>query len=293
MSPRTRNAYRHCRRRAAAHYENFPVASWLLPRGLRGPVAAIYCFARDADDLADEDPRPVEARRQDLLAIREHVQCLEDPAAEHEPEWIALADARTRFDLPAALFADLIDAFVQDLEQSRYQTFGEVMEYCRRSANPIGRLLLHLDGDPTREMLGYSDAICSALQLVNFFQDLRQDLEENDRIYLPQEEMDQYGVTEAMLAAGTSTFQLRNLMQFQYARADRLLRAGAPLGGMVRGRTGLEIRAIINAGARILWRLRRQDDVFSRPRLRPRDAWIILGHSVRPRRRQGRSALSR
>ncbi|WP_018877475.1 squalene synthase HpnC [Thioalkalivibrio sp. ALE28] len=285
MEPRIRQAYRHCRQRATAHYENFPVASWLLPGRLRDPVAAIYCFARDADDLADEDPRPVEERRQALLAMQERVQVLEDPAAEHDPEWIALADARARFHLPAAPFSDLIDAFLQDLDQTRYATFGEVMDYCRRSANPVGRLLLHLNGNPTEEMLGHSDAICSALQLINFYQDLQQDLEENNRIYLPQEEMDQYGVTEAMLAAGKTTFQLRNLMQFQYARADRLLRAGAPLGGMLRGRLGLEIRAIINGGARILWRLRQQEDVFARPRLRTRDAWIILSHSLRPRRR--------
>ncbi|MGM0672223.1 MAG: squalene synthase HpnC [Pseudomonadota bacterium] len=285
MSPHVRSAYRHCRQRAAAHYENFPVASWLLPGRLRGPIAAVYCFARDADDLADEDPRPVAERRQALLAMQEHVQILEDPTAEHEPEWIALADARARFNLPAAPFSDLIDAFLQDLEQSRYATFGEVIDYCRRSANPVGRLLLHLNGDPTEEMLGHSDAICSALQLINFYQDLQQDLQENNRIYLPQEEMDQYGVTEAMIAAGQTTFQLRNLMQFQYARADRLLRAGAPLGSMLRGRMGLEIRAIINGGARILWRLRQQNDVFARPRLRTRDAWIILSHSLRPRRR--------
>ncbi|WP_018949369.1 squalene synthase HpnC [Thioalkalivibrio sp. ALMg11] len=286
MSNDIRAAYRHCRQRAKAHYENFPVASWLLPSRLRGPVAAIYCFARDADDLADEDPRPIAERHQALLAMQERVQILEDPAAEHEPEWIALADARARFDLPAAPFSDLIDAFLQDLEQTRYATFGEVMDYCRRSANPVGRLMLHLNGNPTDEMLGYSDAICSALQLINFYQDLQQDLRENNRIYLPQEEMDQYGVTEAMLAAGQTTFQLRNLMQFQYARADRLLRAGAPLGGLLRGRMGLEIRAIINGGARILWRLRQQDDVFARPRLRTRDAWIILSHSLRPRRRR-------
>lgn len=285
MSPRIKAAYRHCRQHASAHYENFPVASWLLPARLRGPVAAIYCFARDADDLADEDPRPIEERRAALLAMQERVQILEDPAAEHEPEWIALADACSRFDLPAAPFSDLIDAFVQDLEQTRYATFGEVMDYCRRSANPVGRLMLHLNGNPTEEMLGYSDAVCSALQLINFYQDLQQDLQENNRIYLPQDELDQYGVTEAMLEAGQTTFQLRNLMQFQYARADRLLRAGAPLGGMLRGRMGLEIRAIINGGARVLWRLRQQEDVFARPRLRTRDAWIILRHSLRPRRR--------
>ncbi|WP_020146804.1 squalene synthase HpnC [Thioalkalivibrio sp. ALJ15] len=284
--PDIRAAYRHCQRRAAEHYENFPVASWLLPARLRGPVAAIYCFARDADDLADEDQRPVDERRADLIAMQERVQILEDPAAESEPEWIALADARQRFSLPAAPFVDLVDAFIQDLEQKRYATFGEVMEYCRRSANPVGRLMLYLDGNPTEEMIGYSDAVCSALQLINFYQDLHQDITENNRIYLPQNEMAQYGVSEEMIAAGQTTFQLRNLMQFQYARADRLLRAGAPLGGMLRGRMGLEIRAIINGGARVLWRLRQQDDVFARPRLRTRDAWIILAHSLRPRRRR-------
>jgi len=284
--PDIRAAYRHCRVRAAAHYENFPVASWLLPARLRGPVAAIYCFARDADDLADEDQRPVDERRADLIAMQERVQILEDPAAESEPEWIALADARQRFGLPAAPFVDLVDAFIQDLEQTRYATFGEVVEYCRRSANPVGRLMLYLDGNPTEEMIGYSDAVCSALQLINFYQDLHQDLTENDRIYLPQDEMAQYGVSEETIAAGQTTFQLRNLMQFQYARADRLLRAGAPLGSMLRGRMGLEIRAIINGGARVLWRLRQQDDVFARPRLRARDAWVILAHSLRPRRRR-------
>lgn len=284
--PDIRAAYRHCRVRAAAHYENFPVASWLLPARLRGPVAAIYCFARDADDLADEDQRPVDERRADLIAMQERVQILEDPAAESEPEWIALADARQRFGLPAAPFVDLVDAFIQDLEQTRYATFGEVVEYCRRSANPVGRLMLYLDGNPTEEMIGYSDAVCSALQLINFYQDLHQDLTENNRIYLPQDEMAQYGVSEETIAAGQTTFQLRNLMQFQYARADRLLRAGAPLGGMLRGRMGLEIRAIINGGARVLWRLRQQDDVFARPRLRARDAWVILAHSLRPRRRR-------
>lgn len=288
--PDIRAAYRHCRARAAAHYENFPVASWLLPARLRGPVAAIYCFARDADDLADEDQRPTAERRNDLVAMQERVQTLGDPAAEATPEWIALADARQRFSLPAAPFVDLVDAFIQDLEQTRYATFGEVIDYCRRSANPVGRLMLHLNGNPTDEMIGHSDAVCSALQLINFYQDLHQDITENNRIYLPQDEMAQYGVTEEMLAAGQTDFRLRNLMQFQYARADRLLRAGAPLGGMLRGRMGLEIRAIINGGARVLWRLRQQDDVFARPRLRARDAWIILAHSLRPRRRKRNAA---
>ncbi len=285
QSTELRAAYGFCHQRVAAHYENFPVASWLLPRHLRGPVAAIYCFARTADDLADEDPRPVPERRADLEAMRAHILELESPEAESEPEWKALADACQRHALPVQPFSDLIDAFIQDLDQKRYATFGEVMEYCRRSANPVGRLLLHLYTNPSDEMLGHSDAICSALQLINFYQDLRQDLEENDRIYLPQEDMARYGVSETLLASGVTSLPLRNLMQFQYARADRLLRAGAPLGGMLGGRMGLEVRAIVNAGARVLWRLRQQDDVFARPRLRPRDKWIVLRQSLFPRRR--------
>ncbi|WP_018935589.1 squalene synthase HpnC [Thioalkalivibrio sp. ALJ24] len=278
-------AYRHCRQRAATHYENFPVASRLLPRKMRDPVAAIYCYARDADDLADEDSRPVDARRADLQAMQEHVRALDDPAAETAPEWIALADAKRRFDLPVEPFVDLADAFIQDLEKTRYADIGEVMEYCRRSANPVGRLILHLQGDPDDAMLGQSDAICTSLQLINFYQDLHQDISENDRIYLPQDEMARYGVTEVMLRERLNTLPLQNLMRFQYARADRLLRAGAPLGGTLRGRLGLEIRAIVNGGARVLWRLRQQDDVFARPRLRTRDMAVILWHSLRPRRR--------
>ncbi len=279
-------AYAHCRQRAASHYENFPVASRLLPRELRGPVAAIYCYARDADDIADEDPRPAEERRVDLQRLQDRVRALDDPAAEATPEWRALADTLQRFDLPVGLFTDLADAFLQDLDKTRYQDFGEVMAYCRRSANPVGRLLLHLSKRDTQENLAFSDAVCSALQLINFHQDLYQDFAEHGRIYIPADEMAAHGVTEEHFRNRISDFRMRSLMQFQYRRADRLLRAGAPLGRALPGRLGLEIRAIIQGGARVLWRLRRQEDTFARPRLRTGDWLLILGRSVLPLRRR-------
>ena len=284
--PKTAAAYAHCLRRAASHYENFPVASRLLPRRLRGPVAAIYCYARDADDIADENPGPVDERRAALRQMQARVQSLGDPAAENEPEWRALADTVHRFDLPAGLLTDLADAFIQDLDKTRYANFGEVMAYCRRSANPVGRLLLHLSDQATPENLACSDAVCSALQLINFHQDLHQDFLEHGRIYIPQDEMSAYGVTDKHFRDRVSDFGMRNLMQFQYRRADRLLRAGAPLGRALPGRMGLEIRAIIQGGARVLWRLQQQENVFSRPRLRLGDWLLIVGRSILAFRRR-------
>jgi squalene synthase HpnC len=288
--PATAAAYAHCLHRAAGHYENFPVASRLLPSRLRGPVAAIYCYARDADDLADEDPRPAAARRQALEAMQTRVRSLGDPARETEPEWRALADTIWRFALPREPLIDLADAFIQDLDKTRYADFGEVMAYCRRSANPVGRLLLHLENEASLGNLACSDAVCSALQLINFYQDLHQDYTEHGRIYIAVDEMAAYGVTEAHFHDRISDFRMRNLMQLQYQRADRLLRSGAPLGRALRGRLGLEIRAIIEGGARILWRLRQQPDVFARPRLRKIDWLLVLGRSLMPGRARSQRA---
>jgi len=274
-------AFQHCQRRAAVHYENFPVASFLLPRHLRGPVAAIYCYARTADDLADEDPRPPLQRHADLQAMQVRVAGLGDPEAESQPEWCALAATIQRFGLPIQPFLDLADAFQQDLVKQHYANFGEIIDYCRRSANPVGRLLLHLVDAADPENLAYSDAVCSALQLINFYQDLTQDYTEHRRIYLPQDEMQAFGITEDHIASQRNDHRMHRLMQQQYVRTERLLRAGAPLGQKLRGRFGLEIRAIIVGGARVLWRLRQQSDVFSRPRLRTRDGAVILWQAVR------------
>lgn len=292
-SRRIQEAYADCRHLAAAHYENFPVASWLLPARLRGPVAAIYCFARTADDLADEDPRPAPLRHVALEDMRAHLLQLDDPLQETEPAWCALAATLRDHALPRTPFLHLLDAFQQDLVQSRYADFAAVMHYCRRSAQPVGRLLLHLTDSATPQTLAWSDALCTALQLLNFYQDLTQDLEEHGRIYLPQDEMARFGVTDAQIAERRHDAALQRLMTYQYQRADRLLRASAPLGTALSGRFALEIRAILLSGARTLWRLQQQPHPFSRPRLTTRDRGWILFHSLFPPRRPRSPALGK
>ena len=282
-TPTVEEAYRHCMEVARGHYENFPVASLLLPRAVRRPVAAIYAFARRADDLADEGEMSDEER---IAALQGMDKALEDLSLAHEandPVFIALADTVERYELPLQLFHDLLTAFKQDVSKKRYANFGEVMQYCRYSANPVGRLLLHLTQNASEKNLAHSDAICSALQLINFYQDLEQDLSEMGRIYLPQDEMARFHVTEEHIRNKLSDVPMRRLMQFQYQRADQLLRSGAPLGKALKGRFGLEIRSIIMGGARVLYRLQQQEDLFGRPRLRFGDWLAMLGGALFPR----------
>jgi squalene synthase HpnC len=287
MEPRIAEAYAACLATARGHYENFPVASILLPRHLRGPVAAIYAFARRADDLADEGELEPGQRLAGLDAMAHSLDRAADGAVDDDPVFIALGHTIRRFELPPHLFHDLLDAFRQDVSKHRYADFGELMQYCRRSANPVGRLLLHLTRTAGERNLAHSDAICSALQLINFYQDLEQDYVENGRIYLPQDEMARFGVTEDHIRLRTSDNAFRRLMQFQYQRADQLLRSGAPLGRALRGRFGLEIRLIVMGGARVLHRLTgQQDDLFSRPRLGAKDWWVILSGALFPRTRR-------
>lgn len=280
------DAYRQCTALARSHYENFPVASWLLPRSLRDPVAAIYAFARHADDLADEGDLCADERMAALQAFRRKFRLTAEgrPPTE-EPVFIALADTIERHALPPELLEALLDAFIQDVHKRRYADFGEVMDYCRRSANPVGRLLLHLADQATPENLSHSDAVCSALQLINFCQDLYEDYVQRGRLYLPLDELQRFGVAPEDIGARRNSPGLRHLMQHQYERADRLLRAGAPLGCELSGRIGLEVRAIIVGGARILYRLRDQsDDVFTRPRLNAADRMAILRGAFFPSR---------
>ena len=169
-----------------------------------------------------------------------------------------------------------------DVTKTRYANFGEVMEYCRYSANPVGRLLLYLNEAATPQNLGMSDAICSALQLTNFLQDVSQDIEENDRIYIPQDEMEQFGVTEDDIRNKVTNQATRQLIEFQLRRTLKLMQAGAPLGKVLKGRMGLELRMTIMGGSRILYKLNQQyDNVFSRPRLGKWDYLWILWKSIR------------
>jgi squalene synthase HpnC len=266
-SESVQQGYRWCRTLARSHYENFPVASLLLPARLRNPIAAIYAFARTADDIADEGDAAAEKRLQQLDAMALALNEIGSGTTPDTPLYQALTDTITRNNLPIALFHDLLSAFRQDVHKNRYADFGEVMGYCRRSANPIGRLLLHLTGQDTERNLAMSDALCSALQLINFLQDIEQDYRENGRIYIPQDEMQRFAISEEDIERRHNSFQLKLLVQHQVERASKLLRAGSPLGKVLRGRFGLELRAVILGGARVLDKLYQQEDSFSRPRL--------------------------
>ena len=238
---------------SVGHYENFPVASLLLPAALREPVGAIYRFARGADDIADEGDDAAEIR---LEKLRRYRTQLEAPSE--------LASLIRRHALPVELFEDLLDAFTQDVAKKRYANFSELLDYCRRSANPVGRLLLHLFKRTSDSDLACSDAICSALQLVNFWQDVEIDYAKG-RIYLPQDEMARYGVTERHIAEQRCDDAWRSLLAFQVQRSRQMIMRGKPLARSLPGRVGLEIRATIQGGLRILGKIERVDyDVFRR-----------------------------
>ncbi len=269
-------AYRQCQQIASQHYENFPVASFILPSKIRTAVTVIYVFARRADDLADEGNANDTERLEQLTQMETDLQQTIDGKPADDYLYLALADVIKRFQIPTNLFFDLISAFKQDVVKKRYQTFGELMDYCRRSANPVGRLMLHLFAQADEKNLALSDGICSALQLINFYQDLSQDYAELQRIYIPEEDMQKYTVTEQHFTDKISDNKMQQLMQFEYGRAENLIRAGGWLGKRLKGRAGFEIRLIIAAGSRVLHKLKQQDDVFSRPRLKVTDyIWII------------------
>ncbi|MCU0803750.1 MAG: squalene synthase HpnC [Burkholderiales bacterium] len=275
---------------SVGHYENFPVASLLLPKPLRLPVGVIYRFARTADDLADEGDAPAAARLTALDACRAELDRIEAGASPDTPLFVDLAGVIRAHRLPVALFRDLLDAFSQDVVKHRYATFAEVLDYCRRSADPVGRLLLHLFGAARPPNLARSDAICSALQLVNFWQDLAVDWRKG-RVYVPQEDLDRFGVSEAQLGAEDTGGGFRALMRFEVARTRAMLESGAPLATSLPGRVGLELRMIVQGGLRILDKLSAVDgDVFRhRPVLRALD-WPLMAVRAAAMRRAPRSA---
>ena len=258
------------------HYENFPVASILMPRRLRKPVAAIYHFARETDDIADEGDFPSEERLKKLDKFRAELAHITAQVTPLTTLFQHLAVEIAQYQLPMQPFYDLLDAFSQDVVQKRYANYEELLDYCRRSANPVGILMLHLYQEATPVNLAYSDAICTALQLINFWQDVSKD-HAIARIYIPLDEMAKFGVTENHISQHICDDAWRALMRFQVDRARALMLQGAPLGSILTGRIGLEMRMIIQGGLRILDKLEAADyDMFChRPVLRPFD-WVIM-----------------
>ncbi|HDY84820.1 hypothetical protein LCGC14_1310130 [marine sediment metagenome] len=275
-------AYQFCQNMAQNHYENFPVASKLLPSKLRLPISVIYAFARTADDIADEGDAPQETRLEELEIYSKALTDIKNQSySGKDPIFIALADVIDKHDLPIALFNDLLSAFKQDVVQNRYYNFEEVLDYCTRSANPVGRLLLHLNGEPNQQQLEQSDAICTALQLINFYQDIIQDYTEQDRIYIPQDEMVSENIQEADLLQA-DTQHIAPLLKSLYQRAKDLMKVGYLLGTSVKGRLGWEIRAMSLGGISTLQMLIEQDDsnLLTRPRLQKKQLLFIVLNSA-------------
>ncbi|MGC2165785.1 MAG: squalene synthase HpnC [Gallionella sp.] len=258
------------------HYENFPVASILMPRRLRKPVAAIYHFARAADDIADEGDLDDAERLRQLDEFRDELSRISSDTTPIAPLFQVLATEIHQHGLPMQPFYELLDAFSQDVIKKRYDNFDELHGYCKRSANPVGNLLLHLYGEATPVNLAYSDAICTSLQLINFWQDIARDFTIG-RIYLPADDMQRYGVDQQHLARGHADGRWQTLMKFQVDRARALMLSGKPLGSILTGRIGLEMRMIIAGGLRVLDKLENVNyNMFkSRPVLRPYD-WVIM-----------------
>ncbi|TCS39228.1 squalene synthase HpnC [Paucimonas lemoignei] len=266
------------------HYENFPVASVLLPQRLRPAVAAIYAFARSADDLADEGEVTPQERLDALATYVKALDRIERKERMEDPMFAALAKVVEEYRLPLQPFRDLISAFQQDVVMKRYADFGSLLDYCRRSANPVGVLMLHLYGAADARNIAQSDAICSALQLINFWQDVAIDWTK-ERIYLPQEDLKRHGVTEDDIAAGLDTPAWRSLMTFEVERARTMMLAGAPLALRLPGRIGWELRLVVQGGLRILERIEaNQYDVYRRrPKLGKKDWLIMAWRSLRMR----------
>jgi squalene synthase HpnC len=256
-------AYAECGRLARAHYENFPVASRLLPGPMRPHVAAVYAFARHADDFADE----ARFEGQDRLALldawgRRLRACAERP--DEHPVFLALGHTIRTFGLPLAPFEDLLDAFRMDVTVKRYAAFEDLLGYCRRSADPVGRIVLLLFGHREARLHALSDAVCTGLQLANFWQDVGIDLDKG-RCYIPVQDMMEFGVSEADLAARRATPAFSGLMRFQVERTRAFFARGAPLAGLVGGRLGFELRLVAAGGSRILDKIDAAGgDVFSR-----------------------------
>ena len=240
-------AYAYCRRLATSHYENFTVVSWLLPRALRPHMHAVYAYCRGVDDLGDEAPG-------DRLALldeweAELLRCYQGAA--REPAFIALQDTVRRFDIPREPFLRLIEANRVDQRVNRYRTYDDLLAYCENSANPVGHLLLYLFGYRDEERQRLSDATCTALQLTNFWQDVRRDLDKG-RIYIPLEEMERFGYGEADLLSLRSDDRFRELMAFQVRRTRELFRRGLGLIPRVRGRLRLDLRLFSLGGLAVL-----------------------------------------
>jgi squalene synthase HpnC len=275
-----RDAYAHCERLARRHYENFPVASLLLPREKRRHIYSIYAFARGADDFADEGNIPADERIARIVRWQQQLdQCYSGKPS--HPVFVALGRTVNELEIPKEYFLALLTAFRQDVIKRRYETFDDLIEYCSHSANPVGRLVLHVFGYRDENLYRYSDFLCTALQLTNFWQDLEIDLAKN-RIYIPLEDMDRFDYYEGELIAKRATSEFKRLMQLQVERTRALFRAGFHLTRIVGKDLRTELRLTWFGGTKILEKIEQLDyDVFGRrPTMHLWDVPGIILHAL-------------
>ncbi len=275
-------AYQFCETLTKTHYENFPVASLILPKKIQRPISVIYAFARCADDIADEGNDPKEIRLQQLQHYWQSLEDLKNNIPPKEALFMALSDIlKKNPELPISLFFDLLRAFRQDVIKNEYENFQEVLDYCRKSANPIGRLLLYLTHNVTEKNLNSSDAICTALQLTNFLQDLQSDLLLRNRCYLPKDDMKQLNISLEDLKLGKTTTAIYQLITQQLQRADDLLEEGTALTQQLTGLFGFEIRLTIAGGRQIIQELKKRKDIYTRPTLKWWHWPILVWHAIK------------
>jgi len=274
------NSYKKAMEFAKAHYENFPVISFLIPREIRKDVAIIYWFARTADDLADEGDFSEEERLESLNKFENRLT--NSLNGEYEDEFdFALAETVISRKLSRENFYSLLKAFKQDVVKKRYASFSEVKEYCRNSANPVGRLILELFDIRNEEASQYSDNICTALQLTNFYQDVKIDYKKG-RIYFPIDEMGKFGVTENMFRMSENTFNLQQLVEFNVSRTRELFHSGRQLFKHLSGRLRVEITWTVFGGEAILDKIEKNNYYVmdKRPKLNKLDFIRLFLNSI-------------
>ena len=278
-----REAQEYTRRLALLHYENFPVASLLVKRELRQDYCNVYAFCRWADDLGDETGDP--GRSLELLAWWRRLLLSINDKPPHHPVFVALSDTLRRHRLPLQLFADLLDAFVQDQSKTTYAEYSELLGYCRLSANPVGRIVLLMHGQTDSRMAAQSDDICSALQLANHWQDVRRDWHIG-RVYVPDTIMREHGYSRRQLAAdmtrGHASSEFRATLEHLTAQAASLFKRGSPLSLSLRGRLGLEVGLFVQAGLAVLEKIRAQgfDTITNRPVIGWPDRLRVVGRAI-------------
>jgi squalene synthase HpnC len=273
-------AYKTCLRQASAHYENFPTASRLLPARLRRATAAIYSFARRADDIADEGKASPVVRHQQLDEFSLYLQQIAAGKPAKDPTFIALADVIREYQIPVILFERLLTAFRMDVDKQRYANLNELLEYCHCSADPVGELVLRLHEQASDENIRLSDQICTALQLINFIQDIDEDLFIRNRIYMPQDEMAANNVSEEMLLTHIQNRDVEALATLQLNRARNMLLEGSRLIDNLKGRLRWIIRLTVISALQITRKLERRQNIYQRPVLKLPDWGLIALKSV-------------